>query len=85
MNLRCNCGYIITDSIHIGDTEFVLGVNSNAPSNFVTWSCKNGTDYYWGTLFFRSSFCAKGLVQPCGTGSGIFGNRENGARNIGIR
>ena len=51
MNLRCNCGYIITDSIHIGDTEFVLGVNSNAPSNFVTWSCKNGTNYYWGHYF----------------------------------
>lgn len=51
MDLRNNCGYIITDSIHIGDTEFVLGINNNAPSAFVTWACRNGTDYYWGHYF----------------------------------
>lgn len=48
MNLRINEGYIITDSVHIGLTEFVLGVHSTAPSQFVTWACKGGNDYYWG-------------------------------------
>ena len=38
MNIRINAGYIITDSIHVGETEFVLGVHSTAPSQFVTWA-----------------------------------------------
>lgn len=28
MDIRMKAGYIITDSIHVGDAEFVLGVNS---------------------------------------------------------
>ncbi|MEY8573775.1 hypothetical protein AALD01_05115 [Oscillospiraceae bacterium 21-37] len=48
MSMRINAGYIITDSIHVGEMEFVLGVHGTAPSQFVTWACKNGTDYFWG-------------------------------------
>lgn len=48
MDIRMNAGYIITDSIHIGDAEFVLGVNSEAPAQFVTWECKDGNYYFWG-------------------------------------
>jgi hypothetical protein len=48
INNRMNQGYIITDSIHIGDTEYVLGVNSRAPARYVTWACKGGNNYYWG-------------------------------------
>lgn len=55
MGTRINAGYIITDSIHIGKAEFVLGVNSEAPAQFVTWECKDGNNYFWGhyctTLF----------------------------------
>lgn len=55
MNIRMNAGYIITDSIHIGKAEFVLGVNEKAPSPYVTWECKDGSNYFWGhycnTLF----------------------------------
>lgn len=47
-NIRMNAGYIITDSIHIGETEFVIGVHSKCPSMFVTWACKNGDNYFWG-------------------------------------
>jgi hypothetical protein len=50
-----NAGYIITDSIHIGKAEFVLGENPKAPAPFVTWECKDGDNYFWGhyctTLF----------------------------------
>ena len=28
MNFRKNAGYIITDSIHVGEIEFVLGVHT---------------------------------------------------------
>ena len=46
--LRMNAGYIITDSIHIGETEFVIGIHSTYPGKFVTWACKNGDNYFWG-------------------------------------
>ena len=51
MNKRTNEGYEITDSIRVGDVEFVLGSNPAAPAQYVTWRCNNGTDYYWGRYF----------------------------------
>lgn len=45
MDYRENAGYIITDSCHVGDSEFVLGVHLTAPQQFVTWKCSNRTDY----------------------------------------
>ncbi len=46
MNLRTNAGYIIADSIQIGDTEFVLGVSAcQQPAMFVTWQCKGGDNF----------------------------------------
>ena len=47
-NVRMNAGYIITDSIHIGETEFVIGVHSTQPNMFVTWACKKGDNYFGG-------------------------------------
>ena len=41
MDYRENAGYIITDSCHVGDSEFVLGVHLTAPQQFVTWKCSN--------------------------------------------
>ena len=51
MDYRENAGYIITDSCHVGDSEFVLGVHLTAPQQFVTWKCSNRTDYDWGHYF----------------------------------
>lgn len=48
MNMRINAGYIITDSVHVGGMEFVLGVHSAAANQFVTWACKDGNNYFWG-------------------------------------
>ena len=62
MNVRINQGYIITDSCHVGDSEFVLGVNSTAPQQFVTWKCSNQTDYYWGHYFSDLFAAQKDLV-----------------------
>ncbi len=36
MDIRINQGYIITSSIHVGEAEYVLGVNAKAPNQFVT-------------------------------------------------
>ena len=46
MGNRMNAGYLITDSIHIGTTELVLGVSITERSTFVTWACQ-GSDYYY--------------------------------------
>lgn len=48
MDARMNTGYLITDSIHIGETEFVLGTSEHTPAEFVTWQCTGGSNYFWG-------------------------------------
>lgn len=45
---RVNAGYEIRVSVPVGNKEFVLGVHQAAPEQFVTWECKDGTDYIWG-------------------------------------
>ena len=44
---RRNAGYIITRSIKFPNFEYVLGEKPDG-SGYVTWYCKNGTDYYFG-------------------------------------
>ena len=48
---RINAGYEIFDSINIGKAEFVVGKNIHAPSQYVTWECSNGNNYFWGHYF----------------------------------
>ena len=50
MGSRMNAGYLITDSIHIGTTEFVLGVSIAERSMFVTWACQGSDYYYWAII-----------------------------------
>ena len=47
-DFRTNAGFVITNSISVGNAEFVLGGNMKNPDSFVTWKCRGGTDYYWG-------------------------------------
>ena len=62
MNVRTNAGYIITSSVHVGESEFVLGVSTKAPGQFVTWKCSGGNDYYWGHYFSDQFAAEKDLV-----------------------
>ena len=62
MELRVNASYVITSSVHVGESEFVLGVNKHAPSQFVTWKCADGTDYYWGHYFSDLFDAEKDLI-----------------------
>lgn len=48
---RINQGYTISDSVQVGEMEFVLGKNSSAPAMYVTWACKGGDNYFWGHYF----------------------------------
>ena len=63
MEQRMNIDYIITDSIRVGNTEFVLGEHRMDPNRFVTWECKNGTDYYWGHYLTSRKAAEKDLVN----------------------
>ena len=58
-----NAGYIITDAVHVGETEFVLGVHSEAPFQFVTWACKGGNDYFWGHYHSDLLSATKDLLE----------------------
>ncbi|MDE7170287.1 MAG: hypothetical protein K2O11_00185, partial [Oscillospiraceae bacterium] len=51
MDARINEGYVITDSIHVGETEFVFGKLDGKIPMYVTWACKGGNNYYWGHYF----------------------------------
>lgn len=62
MNVRTNAGYIITSSVHVGESEFVLGVSTKALGQFVTWKCSGGNDYYWGHYFSDQFAAEKDLV-----------------------
>ena len=62
MDIRTNAGYIITDCVHIGENEFVLGVHSKHPDMFVTWEySKENDSYFWGTLSHRLACSSKGF------------------------
>lgn len=63
MDYRENAGYVITDSCHVGDSEFVLGVHLTAPQQFVTWKCTGRTDYDWGHYFNDLFSAQKDLVS----------------------
>ncbi|MBE7048464.1 MAG: hypothetical protein E7393_03720 [Ruminococcaceae bacterium] len=66
MDWRTNEGYIITNSITIGESEIVLGVHEKQPNMFVTWECSNKNNYYWGhykidLLAAQRDFCERAL------------------------
>jgi len=60
---RKNSGYIITDSIHIGNTEFVIGHNPKAPSQYVTWACAREDYYFWGHYMSTRLAAEKDLLD----------------------
>ena len=63
---RINEGYIITDSIHIGQTEFVLGRLDSKIPMFVTWACKGGDNYFWGHYFTDLTEAKRDLLNRAG-------------------
>ena len=63
MKIRMHAVYIITDSVHVGEMEFVLGVHSIASNQFVTWACKGGNDYFWGHYHSDLLSATKDLLE----------------------
>ena len=63
MSARINAGFQIIDSIFIGESEFVLGVNKANPTIFVTWKCADGANYYWGHYHTDQIAAKKDLLK----------------------
>lgn len=63
MSERKNAGYTITDSIHIGKAEFVIGAHPKAPSPYVTWECSGDNNYFWGHYFPDRRSAEKNLLE----------------------
>ena len=68
METKINRGYVVTDTVHAGDAQFVLGVNMNAPNKFVTWQCHGENDYNWGhyhddLLKAQKDLCKRALQE----------------------
>ena len=66
MGARINEGYVITDSIHVGETEFVFGKLEGKIPMYVTWACKGGNNYYWGHYFSDPLEAKKDLLGRAG-------------------
>ena len=66
MDDRIKAGYTITDSIQIGETEFVLGRRGGSFPMYVTWACKGGENYYWGHYFGDLLEAQKDLLARAG-------------------
>ena len=64
--MRANAGYAITQSIHIGNTEFVLGESSTDPAQFVTWACRDGDNYFWGHYMTDKLAALRDLLDRAG-------------------
>ena len=50
MNKEKNAGYEIIERFVVGDMGIALGVNENAPANYVTWNYRKDAPmhFFWG-------------------------------------
>lgn len=67
MEPRINEGYTITDSLHIGGTEFVIGENRTQHGTmYVTWECRDSSNFYWGHYLTDRRAAEKDLMKRAG-------------------
>ena len=67
MEERKNAGYTITDSIHIGNSEFVIGENhTEFGTMYVTWCCKDRDNYFWGHYISDRMAAEQDLLDRAG-------------------
>lgn len=66
MEERKNAGYIITDSIHIGNAEFVIGQKESTLAPFVTWKSRDGRNFFWGHYLNSRQAAERDLLERAG-------------------
>ncbi|MDD4414855.1 MAG: hypothetical protein PHR14_10005 [Oscillospiraceae bacterium] len=79
MEIRKNAGYTITDSVHVGNAEFVIGEFPGAPAPFVTWECKDGDNYFWGHYLSSRQNAERDLLERAGLERERLDNRQKQA------
>ena len=64
-NHRTNHGYTIIASVALPDEEYVLGEMQKADggTQYVTWCCVNGTDYYYGHYISDKDVAIKDMYE----------------------
>lgn len=65
MGIRVNAGYRIIETVRIDTSlEVVMGQNmSDQGTPYVTWLCRNATDYYWGNYRDDYDDCRRHLFE----------------------
>lgn len=65
MGIRMNQGYHIIEAVRIGtDLEVVLAQNETSiGTQYVTWQCRNGSDYFWGHYSMDFNEARRDLFQ----------------------
>ena len=66
MGHRMNAGYLITDSIHIGTTNFILRLILSERSIFVTCACQRNHYYYFSHYHSDLLAAKKDLLERAG-------------------
>ena len=79
MEIRKNAGYTITDSVHVGNAEFVIGEFPGAPAPYVTWECKDGDNYFWGHYLPSRQNAERDLLERAGLERERLDNRQKQA------
>ena len=79
---RCNQGYEIIDSCMVGDKEFVIGYNPNAPNPYVCWKCNIKDDYYWGHYFNTLAAAQKDMRNRYNVEKRYFQDQEKNSKKV---
>ena len=82
MSVRTNAGFQIVDSIFIGESEFVLGINKANPTMYVTWKCADETNYYWGHYHTDQIAAKRDLLKRAQEELDVIEQRIGKARSI---
>ena len=76
MEQRINAGYTITDSIHVGGAEFVIGENPAYPAPYVTWEYTPSGGSFWGHYLPNRLAAVRDLLDRAGTEADIVEHRQ---------
>lgn len=83
MDIRFANGSVVLDSIHIGDTEFVLCFSLHPPTRFITAESKDGKsfvaeEYYTDQFAAQKNLCHRAMnkVHELESKSKSLGHRE---------
>lgn len=83
MDIRLINGSVVLDSVHVGDVEFILCLELQPPTRFITAESRDGKNfvaeqYYTDQFAAQKSLCCRAMnrVHELENKSKSLGNRE---------